>query len=146
MRPYTRNLGQPTFDTVSAVRPGIFSMINGIYHWGPALSYATLIFSLSQQSDPPGADWAPDYVAHVLEYALFALTLVWGVSSGFRKPLTWQHILLTAVLAAVYALSDEFHQSFVSSREASWQDVAADVLGSVSCLGAVYFTRRGKWR
>ncbi|MDA2935009.1 VanZ family protein [Acidobacteria bacterium AH-259-D05] len=123
-------------------------MINNIYYWGPAFGYATLIFFLSHQSNPPGANWpsAFDIVAHFFEYALFALTLAWGMTVGLRQPLSVKGVAFACAVAVLYALSDEWHQSFVPNREASLQDVAADVLGSVLCLVAVFFTKRGRWR
>lgn len=116
------------------------------HYWVPACVYAGLIFSLSHQSNPPGADLVSDLITHFFEYAFFGLTLVWGVTSGFHLPLTSKSVLSVGVIAALYALSDEFHQSFVPNREASSQDVAADVLGTVFCLGVVWVTKKGKWR
>jgi VanZ family protein len=43
------------------------------------------------------------------------------------------------LISFIYALSDEFHQSFVIGRTSSGFDVAADVLGGL--MGAVLFPR-----
>jgi VanZ family protein len=117
-----------------------------LYYWVPAFLYAALIFLLSHQSNPPGAQVVPDYTAHFVEYALFGLTLTWGASSGFRRPLTSQSAVLLGVIAALYAIGDEFHQSFVPDRVASSGDVVVDVLGATACVGVVWVTRRGEWR
>ena len=116
------------------------------HYWVPAFLYAALIFFLSHQSNPPGVTVIPDYAAHFLEYAFFGLTLTWGATSGFRQPLNSRSVVLLGVIAASYAMGDEFHQSFVTNREASSGDVAVDVLGAAACLGVVWATRRGKWR
>ena len=121
-------------------------MSRDFHYWVPAFVCAALIFLLSHQSNPPGAAIVPDYTAHFLEYALFGLTLTWGATSGFHQPLGSKSIVLLGVIAASYAMGDEFHQSFVPDREASSGDVAVDVLGAVACLGVVWVTRRGKWR
>ncbi len=115
-------------------------------YWVPAFLYAALIFFLSHQSNPPGAQTVPDYAAHFFEYALFGLTLTWGATSGFHRPLTSKSALLLGGIAALYAIGDEFHQSFVPDRVASLGDVGMDVLGATAFVGVVWLTRRGKWR
>jgi VanZ family protein len=117
-----------------------------LYYWVPAFLYAALIFLLSHQSNPPGAQTVPDYTAHFVEYALFGLTLTWGATSGFQQPLTSKIVVVLGVIIALYAISDEFHQSFVPNREASLGDVTMDVLGAAACVGMVWVTGRGKWR
>ncbi len=116
------------------------------HHWVPAFLCAALIFLLSHQSDPPGAQVVPDYAAHFFEYALFGLTLTWGWTSGFHRPLTSKSAVILGMIAALYAIGDEFHQSFVPGRVASVGDLAVDMLGASACLGMVWVTRRGKWR
>ncbi len=41
-------------------------------------------------------------------------------------------MLLSAVSASLYGISDEIHQSFVPFREAEVADVIADILGAFS--------------
>lgn len=53
---------------------------------------------------------------HVLGYGMLALSY-WYAMKWNRK-LAWLAFLLTAL----YALSDEFHQSFVAGRQPSWVD------------------------
>jgi VanZ family protein len=112
----------------------------------PAFLYAAFIFLLSHQSNPPGAQVVPDYTAHFVEYALFGLTLTWGATLGFHRPLTSKSAVMLAVIAALYAIGDEFHQSFVPDREASLGDVAVDVLGATVFVGVVWVLGKGKWR
>ncbi|MDA2938077.1 VanZ family protein [Acidobacteria bacterium AH-259-A15] len=119
-------------------------MSNHFLHWVPAFAYAALIFFLSHQSDPPGGEYSPDYVTHFLEYGFFALTLVWGATSGFPKHLTLRGAIFAWTVAALYALSDEFHQSFVPNRDASLIDVTVDVAGAMACLGVIYLTKKGR--
>ena len=52
------------------------------HYWMPAFLYAALIFFLSHQSDPPGAQVVPDYTAHFFEYAFFGLTPDLGSDFG----------------------------------------------------------------
>ena len=121
-------------------------MSPSFYYWLPAFLFAALIFLLSHQSNPPGAEIVPSYTAHFFEYALFGLTLTWGATSGFHRPLSSKSAVLLGVIAALYAIGDEFHQSFVPNRVASLGDVGMDVLGAAAFVGVVWLRRRGKWR
>ncbi len=121
-------------------------MFRNFHYWVPAFLYAALIFLLSHQSEPPGAQVVADYTAHFFEYALFGLTLTWGATSGFYRPLTSKRAVMLGVIAALYAIGDEFHQSFIPDRVASVGDWTADILGAAACVGVVWVTRRGKWR
>lgn len=72
-------------------------------------------------------------VGHLTEYAILAV-LVWR---ALRKPVrndprpwSWRAGGLAIAIAGIYAITDEWHQSFVSSRFASGTDVLIDVIGS----------------
>ena len=69
---------------------------------------------------------------HLSEYAILAI-LIWR---AFRRGSSWQmkmSILFVLALfgCAIFAATDEFHQSFVPSRTASPIDVMIDVTGAV---------------
>ena len=71
-------------------------------------------------------------IGHLSEYAVLAI-LIWR---AFRRGRYWQtkmSILFLAAwfLCAVFAASDEFHQSFVPSRTASPKDVMIDICGAL---------------
>ncbi|HME89032.1 MAG TPA: VanZ family protein [Chthoniobacterales bacterium] len=73
--------------------------------------------------------------AHVSEYAILAMLLWRGLSHGTH----WQvkrPILFFVVwfACALFAASDEFHQSFVPSRTASANDVMIDICGALTGL------------
>lgn len=79
------------------------------------------------------------------EYFLLTV-LIWRALSGFDAQcrLQWRtrHAVLAWLLAVVYAASDEFHQSFVSSRQASLRDVLIDAVGAtLGLLGAAGLLR-----
>lgn len=101
-------------------------------HWLPAALTATLIFGLSHQPslpDIPGH--IPDWVAHGLEYAFFTLMLAYATTRGFdaarRTP---ARVSVAVLIAILYGISDEFHQSFVG-RDSTVQDWLADTVGAV---------------
>lgn len=71
-------------------------------------------------------------LGHVTEYAILA-ALLWR---AFRGGIGWnskQWILFATVwgACAIFAASDEFHQSFVPSRTSSLHDVAIDICGAL---------------
>ena len=100
----------------------------------PALVFMVVIFLFSSQ---PSID-LPDFGlvdrlvkkgGHMLGYGLLALSYWNGF--GFerkKRPLAW-------LLAVLYALTDEFHQSFVSGRHPSiWDVLIFDNLGALISL------------
>jgi VanZ family protein len=74
------------------------------------------------------ADWAVKKGAHAFGYGLLALSYRRGL--GATRSAGW----LAWILALLYALGDEYHQSFVPGRHASLTDVAIDGIGSGSAL------------
>ena len=70
--------------------------------------------------------------AHVTEYAILALLLWRALRSGTALSVKMS-MLFGAVLlgCAVFAASDEFHQSFVKSRTPSVRDVLLDIVGAL---------------
>ena len=93
-----------------------------------------LIFSFSAQpaSHLPNFDWADALVkkgGHVIGYAALALAYWRALDFKGNQPgLAW-------LLAILYALTDEFHQSFVAGRHpAIWDVMIFDNLGALTSL------------
>ena len=61
---------------------------------------------------------------HVLEYAILTALLLRALAGIHAK-----RLLLAAVIALLYASSDEWHQTFVRDRGGKWTDVAIDAIG-----------------
>jgi VanZ family protein len=85
--------------------------------------------------------------AHVTEYAILVL-LVWRARRqpvrGDSRPWRWNDAVVAFVVAALFAASDEWHQSFVPSREGQWSDVAIDSVGAA--MGLTAWWAWGRWR
>ncbi len=83
--------------------------------------------------------------AHFTEYFIFCLLLYRGIRAGQRGwRLSWG--LYAWLIAAVYSMLDEVHQSFVASRTASPWDSLLDSTGAFFGLIVVflfYGLRRG---
>lgn len=79
--------------------------------------------------------------AHVTEYAVLAV-LLWRAQRGGvpanGRTWAWDAAALAVCLAAVYAALDEFHQSLVPSREASFEDVLIDACGAFVGLALLW--------
>ena len=103
-------------------------------NWIPALLVMSVIFWFSSQpsSDLPNFDWADKVIkkgGHVCGYALLAWTYWRGLH--FRPNRRW----LAWFLAILYAITDEYHQSFVAGRFPSAADVFLfDNLGALLTL------------
>ncbi len=130
-----------------------------LWTWGPVLGLMALIFAASSlpklPSDTPGAafyfsGWMPVFPppweaiikksGHFLVYALLAASL-WRALRSHHLPVR-RAVVLTAVIALAYAISDEWHQSFVDGRRASALDVAIDGMGiALALLVALARTR-----
>lgn len=85
--------------------------------------------------------------AHLTEYAVLAL-LVWR---ALRKPVRrdprpwrWREASLALLICALYATSDEIHQSYIPQRQGRFHDVVIDSIGASAGLLALYAL--GKWR
>ncbi len=79
--------------------------------------------------------------AHLAEYATLALLLARALLSSSRAMLRRHWFIVSFLIAALCALLDEFHQSFVSARIGSIYDCLIDMLGCTLALGAIYLWR-----
>ncbi|HEX7567921.1 MAG TPA: VanZ family protein [Anaerolineaceae bacterium] len=121
--------------------------IKSILRWFPAIALMVVIFgfsSIPSQEMPSFGPW--DLVvkkgSHMLGYGLLALAYWYDLRFDKRR---WWLALLLAVL---YAITDEFHQSFVPGRHPSWVDALVfDGGGAAIALGlANWWQARRKFR
>ena len=107
--------------------------VNGLLlRWAPAVLWAAVIFTLSSMSGlpaPPGG--FTDKHAHLVTYGVLGALLVWGLTNRSPARTTWSIAAAAVVLAVLYGVSDEWHQSFVPGREVSALDLTADAAGAV---------------
>lgn len=101
----------------------------GVIFWWSSLSGAE-IESLEPAS---GAKPFSFNAVHFVEFAALAAAACWAFRSVGRlsMPALWGAAL---ALVALYAGSDELHQSFTPGRSASFADFAVDLLGGVTGL------------
>jgi VanZ family protein len=71
---------------------------------------------------------------HFLEYSLLGVLAAHAFASSPRAAIRDRWFLISAILVIVYALLDEYHQSFVPSRTASVFDSFVDMAGGMAAL------------
>ena len=115
-----------------------------ILRWFFALAVMCVIYFVSSQpsDDLPNFDRADLIVkkgGHMLGYGLLALSY-WNIldRAEGKRPVAW-------LLAVLYAVTDEFHQSFVPGRHPSaWDVLIFDNLGALIALwvASLYLKRK----
>ncbi len=122
-----------------------------LWYWFPALLWAAMIFWFSHQPTLPGpkdywVNFAVKKPLHVLEFGIFAWLLFRGrlstsslgvgqfLGNQISRGSISQSLRFAAIVAMLYAASDEIHQIFVPGREATVRDFLFDVVGILSAL------------
>jgi VanZ family protein len=91
----------------------------------PALIWMAIIFYFSsRQTTGIGGSsyWGRFFILkslHIIEYAILYVLLFWG----FDQPLP------SVIIAYIFGVSDEIHQSFTPGRSAKFSDTLFDLLG-----------------
>ncbi|MCF6247579.1 MAG: VanZ family protein [Desulfobacula sp.] len=116
------------------------------------LPVVALCIAIFWQSSFPGMLKQPlflhdDKVIHFLAYALLAFLTARSLVAEKPDISLFKIRMIAIIFTSFYGLSDEIHQAFVPSRDASIGDFLADSLGSL--LGTylylnIFFTRK-KW-
>lgn len=101
--------------------------------WFPAVVWAGVIFFFSSIPDLKSGleyDFLLRKMVHIAEYFIFTFLLYRAFSGSFNmNPL--RLFMYPAVLALLYAVSDEIHQYFVVGRSCAAQDVLIDSIGII---------------
>jgi VanZ family protein len=105
-----------------------------LLYWLPPVAWMSLIFYLSSRSGLPdfrSFDIAMKKGAHLTAYGFLFFLLLRALHSirPSTNPPSSRLCLLAALVAVLYAVSDEIHQSFVPLRNATVRDVFIDSLG-----------------
>lgn len=106
----------------------------------PSILWGSLIFIMSDQEQLPGfsislLDFLLKKLAHMFVYAILYYFLFHAYLSTHKtQQVTKKHYLIPLLIALIFAISDEVHQSFVAGRYANTRDIAYDFLGMMSIL------------
>ena len=107
------------------------------------LALMAVIFWLSAQPDLDTGLGTLDLVlrklAHATVYAALALLWFWALRPSSAAKAA---VLAAAAISLLYAVSDEYHQTFVEGRNGSPIDVGIDLVGIVAASLLLRYDRR----
>jgi VanZ family protein len=114
------------------------SLLSRLDPWAPPIALMGVIFVLSAQPDLSTGLGAWDLIGrkivHVSEYAL--LCVLWW--RAFREvSVARTAVALAFCVSLAYAMTDEFHQTFVHGRHGTPLDVGIDALGMAVAAGLI---------
>lgn len=121
-------------------------MNSTVRRWLPLLLWMLLIFVQSSQPAPPApGGLRADVLAIVAHLLLFGITafLVLLARQALLRPRLIDGVV-AIMIATLYGISDETHQSFVPQRRADVMDVVTDVVGALVAVAVVFAIAR--WR
>jgi len=109
--------------------------------WVPVLIWAGVIFGFSSISINSNAEFSwIDFIfkktAHVVEYAIL-YWLVYRATTQKGNKTDGRVFLKILIVVVLYALSDEWHQTFVPGREGTLRDVGFDTIGALLSLNQI---------
>ena len=111
-------------------------------NWLPVLIWAGFIFWLSSLPNLESGleqDFALRKIAHILEYAILTFLLIRAIFAlGWKKA-----VIYSVIFAFFYALTDEYHQTFIFGREGSLKDVGIDTIG-ILIIGLIWYIKNRK--
>ena len=110
--------------------------------WTSLIFWAIAIFILSNQPNLFGGSLSmPDFIlrkiAHAFEFGVLAL-LIFRVIKIYIKNSLKLSLYWTFILSLTYAISDEFHQTFVLGRQGRLSDVLIDLIGIIIVIWLLY--------
>jgi VanZ family protein len=110
---------------------GEFSAANTSRIIGPLLRW---LFPGISDENLAFAHFLTRKAAHFTEYAILAWIAAHAFATSRHQILHRRWFLISLALVVLYALSDEYHQSFVASRTASIYDSLIDMSGGLTAL------------
>jgi VanZ family protein len=114
-----------------------------LFLWGPAILWCGVIFGFSSIPTPPkvGFIWWDFLIkksAHITEYAILFFLIWRAIRNSFKLQVVRPKLFLGILFFCLfYAISDEFHQSFVMGRTPTVRDVGFDLTGMVLAWYAI---------
>ena len=114
--------------------------------WGPVIFWCSVIFAFSSIPTLPKVgfiwwDFIIKKTAHITEYAILFFLTWRAVRKSRQLPVASYQLLMILGICFLYAISDEFHQSFVIGRTSTLRDVAFDLLG----MGMAWYAIKKEW-
>jgi len=111
-------------------------------YWLPVVVWGIVIFAVSSFSRFPESVqplFSLDEIAHAIEYAVFSFLLARALKNSKKQNLSSKFRIIAVIIAILYGITDEFHQSFVPMRTPSVIDLFYDGLGAV--IGQFFYKK-----
>ncbi|MBN2319847.1 MAG: VanZ family protein [Acidobacteria bacterium] len=120
-------------------------MIRWFFRWGPAILMMGFIFIASSTAGSDIPDFGVmNYFAmkggHLLGYALLGAACFHALF--LQRTLTISRFLTVGILVFLYAISDEWHQSYTPGRHPSLPDICIDTAGGFLGMACLHFVRK----
>ncbi len=120
-------------------------VIKLLWEWVPSLLWMGFIFILSdRQRIAISQTYAINFLIfktlHVIEYAILYSLLVRSLTLSNNHS-NRENLLIAFILAVIYAITDEFHQTLISSREGTPRDILIDAVG----ITIMYLLIKTRW-
>ena len=81
-------------------------------------------------------------IAHFTEYAILGFLAARAFSTSPRPAISSRWFLISLTLIVVFALIDEYHQTFVPTRTGSVYDSFIDIAGGLTALLVIRWRKR----
>lgn len=105
--------------------------------WLPVALYMAAIFFASSLSNPPVPPEVPDFSLHGAAYAGLTLATIRALARGRWRGVTAGALAGAWIIAVLYGITDEWHQSFVPERHAELRDLRSDAIGAFAAVVVV---------
>ncbi|MDA1316804.1 MAG: VanZ family protein [bacterium] len=110
-----------------------------LYHWLPVIVWMTFIFFMSSRqriglSEVFIFNFIIFKTLHMIEYAALFFLIFRALKTTFTNMSNKETLRLAVILALLYAIFDELHQTFVPTREGSIRDIGIDSIGILLCF------------
>lgn len=105
-------------------------------YWLPVVLWAGIIFTFSsfptvQTSTFYLGDFLLKKSAHIIEYGILSFLILRALSYHKIVDLNKKTVWYPIIIAFLYGITDEYHQSFVAGRTATIRDVLIDTAGAI---------------
>lgn len=113
-----------------------------ILFWAPVILWMGLIFSLSSIPEENLPKVTIPYIhkiVHLVEYSILGILLARAVIHSYPYRSSAQLIAVSVILIFLYALSDEWHQTFVPGRSGEFSDCIYDTI--YATIGIYFYYR-----
>ena len=110
-----------------------------LYYWLPPVLWMSFIFLLSSRhriglSEVYMYNFIIFKSLHMIEYAALFFMLFRAINKTFTNVSKKNALMIAVVLAILYGISDEVHQTFVPTREGTIRDIGIDSIGILLCF------------